>query len=226
MRHAGRMRVLLFGASGMVGQGVLRECLRDDRVTSVLAVGRSPIASTHPKLRQVQHADLFDLGSVADQLTGVDATFFCVGVSSAGMRAAEYRRLTYDLTTGVAEVVADQSPGSVFVYVSGAGTSAESRQSWARVKAATETALAALPLRTWFFRPGYIQPLHGTTSRTRLYAALYRVLAPLYPVLRRLVPGHVTTTEAVGRAMVAVAANGWPQPVLSNADINTAAQLS
>ena len=226
MGQAGRMRVLLFGASGMVGQGVLRECLRDDRVTSVLAVGRSPVASSHPELQQAQVADLFDLTPVADRLAGVDATFFCVGVSSAGMRAAEYRRLTYDLTTSVAEVVAAQSPGSAFVYVSGAGTSDRSRQNWARVKAATETAVAALPLRTWFFRPGYIQPLHGTTSRTRLYAALYRVTGPLYPVLRRLAPGHVTTTEAVGRAMIAVAADRWPQQILTNADINAAAQLS
>ena len=217
------MRVLLFGASGMVGQGVLRECLRDDRVTSVLSVGRSPVVSTHPKLRHLPHADLFDLAPVADELAGVDATFFCVGVSSAGMRAEEYRRLTYDLTTAVAAVVADRSPGSTFVYVSGAGTSAASRQRWARVKAETEAAVAALALRTWLFRPGYIQPLHGTTSRTRLYAALYRVVGPLYPVLRRVVPGHVTTTEAVGRAMLAVAADGWPQQVLSNADINAAA---
>ena len=217
------MRVLLFGASGMVGAGVLRECLRDDRVSAVVAVGRSPLGRTHPKLREVPHADLFDLSAVADQLAGVDACFFCVGVSSAGMRADEYRRLTYDLTTAVAEVVAERSPGTTFVYVSGAGTSARSRQNWARVKAATETALAAMPLRTWFFRPGYIQPLHGITSRTRLYSALYRVVGPLYPVLRRLVPDHVTTTEAVGRAMISVAADGWPHQALTNADVNAAA---
>jgi len=217
------MRVLLFGASGMVGAGVLRECLSDDRVSEVVAVGRSPLGRTHPKLREVPHPDLFGLSAVADQLTGVDATFFCVGVSSAGMRADEYRRLTYDLTTAVAEVVAERSPGTTFVYVSGAGTSAGSRQNWARVKAATENALAAMPLRTWFFRPGYIQPLHGVTSRTRLYAALYRVVGPLYPVLRRLLPDHVTTTEAVGRAMISVAADGWPHQALANADVNAAA---
>ena len=217
------MRVLLFGASGMIGAGVLRECLRDERVTEVVAVGRSPLGDAHPKLREVRHADLFDLTPVADRLAGVDATVFCVGVSSAGMRAAEYRRVTLDLTTAVARVVAARSPGSVFVYVSGAGTSAGSRQGWARVKAVTEAAVAALPLRTWFFRPGYVQPLHGVTSRTPLYAALYRVVGPAHPVLRRLVPDHVTTTEAIGRAMLTVAADGWPEQALTNADINAAA---
>jgi len=219
------MRVLLFGASGMVGSGVLRECLRDDRVTEVLAVGRTPVGQVHPELRELVHADLFDLAPVADRLAGFDACFFCVGVSAAGRSEADYRRLTYELTTAVARTVAAASPGSTFVYVSGAGTADDgsSRMMWARVKGATENALRELPLRTWFFRPGYIQPLHGTTSKTRLYAALYRVLAPLYPVLRRVVPGHVTTTEAVGRAMIAVAADGFPRQVLGNADINAAA---
>jgi uncharacterized protein YbjT (DUF2867 family) len=219
------MKVLLFGATGMVGQGVLRECLRDDRVTEVLAVGRTPVGRTHPKLRELVHADLFDLAPVADRLAGVDACFFCVGVSSAGMAEADYRRLTFELTTAVARVVAEAAPGSTFVYVSGAGTddTGRSRMMWARVKGATENALRELPLRTWFFRPGYIQPLHGITSKTPLYAAAYRVIAPLYPVVRRAVPGHVTTTEAIGRAMIAVADRGYERQVLLNADINAAA---
>jgi uncharacterized protein YbjT (DUF2867 family) len=219
------MKVLLFGATGMVGRGVLRECLQDGRVTEVLAVGRTPVGEQHPKLREVVHDDLFDLGPISAQLTGIDACFFCVGVSAAGMAEADYRRLTFELTTAVARTVAQAAPGSVFVYVSGAGTAdgGNSRMMWARVKGATEDALRDLPLRTWFFRPGYIQPLHGITSKTRLYAAMYRVVAPLYPVLRRTVPGQVTTTEAVGRAMIAVAADGWPRQVLTNSDINAAA---
>ena len=161
------MRVLLFGASGMVGSGVLRECLRDDRVSEVLAVGRTPVGQVHPRLRELVHADLFDLAPVADRLAGFDACFFCVGVSAAGRAEADYRRLTYELTLAVARTVAAASPGSTFVYVSGAGTADDgsSRMMWARVKGATENALRELPLRTWFFRPGYIQPLHGPPRR-------------------------------------------------------------
>ena len=168
------------------------------------------------------HADLFALAPVAERLAGFDACFFCVGVSSAGMPQDRYRRLTFDLTTAVAWVVAEASPGATFVYVSGAGTdgTGRSRMAWARVKGETENALQELPVRPWFFRPGYIQPLHGTTSKTLLYAALYRVVAPLYPLLQRVVPGHVTTTEAVGRAMIAVADSGFGRQVLTNADIN------
>lgn len=219
------MRVLLFGATGMIGQGVLRECLRDDRVAEVLVVGRTPVGQTHVKLRELVHGDLLDLAPIADQLAGADACLFCVGVSSAGMDEAAYRRVIHDVRLSVAGTVAAGSPGAAFVHVTGAGAdpSGRSRLRWARVMGAAETAVAALPLRAWAFRPGYIQPLHGGTSKTRLYAVMYRVVAPLYPVLRRLAPGHVTTTEAVGRAMIAVAADGWPEAVLSNADINAAA---
>ena len=220
------MKVVLFGATGMVGQGVLRECLRDDRVTAVLAVGRSPVAAASPELEQVVVPDLADLSSVAPALAGTTATFFCAGVSSVRRSEADYRRLTYDLTTSVGRAVAQAAPGSVFCYVSGAGTddTERGRLMWARVKGATENALRALPLRTWFFRPGYIQPLHGIRSRTPLYAALYRGAAPLYPVLLRVVPDRVTTTEALGRAMISVAAAGYPRDVLTNADINAAAR--
>jgi uncharacterized protein YbjT (DUF2867 family) len=220
------MRVLLFGATGMIGQGVLRECLRDDRVTEVLAVGRTPSGQTHPKLRELVVADLCDLAPVADQLAGFDACFSCVGVSSAGMREPEYRRVTYDVRLSIAGTVAATSPGAAFVHVTAAGAdpSGRSRLMWARVMGEAETAVGALPLRVWAFRPGYVQPLHGITSRTRLYAVLYRVVAPLYPVTRRVAPRHVTTTEAIGRAMIAVAADGWPSSVLTNADMNAAAR--
>src|SRR5690349_551747 len=184
---------MLFGGTGMVGRGVLRECLLDPGVEQVLAVGRGPIGVDDGKLREVVRADLFDLSPVAGDLTGYDACFFCLGVSSAGMSEEKYRRLTYDLTLGVARLLADRNPGMTFVYVSGAGTDSteRGRSMWARVKGATENALQRLPLEVYLFRPGYIQPMHGTTSRVRWYRALYAVVAPLYPVLRRAFPGQV-----------------------------------
>lgn len=222
------MKVILFGATGMVGQGVLRECLRDDRVESVLAVGRTPLGVEHPKLSELVHRDLaalMDLPATRAQLTGHDACFFCLGVSSAGMDEAAYHRITHDLTLAVARPLSSWNPGSTFVYVSGQGTDSTERGriKWARVKGKTENDLLALDLDAYMFRPGYIQPLHGITSKTRLYRAAYVVTKPLYPVLRRLAPNHVTTTEELGRAMLAVAAEGAGVHVLETRDINEAA---
>ena len=215
--------VLVFGASGMVGQGVLRECLLDDRLSEVRVVVRRRLDVAHPKLRQVV---VEDLASSGDHLAGVDCTFDSAGVSSSGKREPEYRRLTYDLTLGIARAVADASPGSGFVYISGAGTDRNGRLMWARVKGDTEDAVASLPLRTWMFRPGLIQPLHGIRSRTRLYSTLYAVMRPLIPLLARVAPGQVTTTEAVGRAVVAVATGEVPQGVVTTAGINALAAAS
>ncbi|SEB32252.1 hypothetical protein SAMN04489727_0442 [Amycolatopsis tolypomycina] len=213
------MRVVLFGATGMVGQGVLRECLRDERVEEVLAIGRSPAGTSHPKLREAVEEDLFAL----EPITGYDACFFCLGVSSVGVAPEEYERITYQLTLSVARKLPD---GTTFGYVSGAGADSteRGRVRWARVKGATENALARLPLRTFAFRPGYIQPLHGSTSKTRLYRVLYRVAMPLYPVLKRLFPRAVTTTEDIGLAMLAVASAGYARPILDNADITALAR--
>ena len=213
------MRVILFGATGMVGQGVLRECLLDERVEAVLVVGRSPVGAGHPKLTEIVEKDLFAL----EPITGYDACFFCLGVSSVGVAPEEYERITYQLTLSVAGKLPENT---TFVYVSGQGTDSteRGRVRWARVKGATENALAKLPLRTFAFRPGYIQPLHGITSKTTLYRTLYRVVMPLYPVLRRAFPRMVTTTEDIGRAMIAVAADGYRKPVLENTDITAAAR--
>ena len=212
------MRVVLFGATGMVGQGALRECLLDDRVEAVLAVGRSPLGETHPKLTERVEKDLFAL----EPITGYDVCLYCLGVSSVGMAPAEYERITYGLTLSVARKLPE---GTTFVYVSGQGTDSteRGRVRWARVKGATENALAKLPLRTFAVRPGYIQPMHGITSKTTLYRTLYRVAMPLYPLLRRLFPRFVTTNEEIGRAMLEVAENGYEKPVLENADVVTAA---
>jgi uncharacterized protein YbjT (DUF2867 family) len=215
------MKVILFGATGMVGQGVLRECLLDPGVEAVLSIGRSATGQTHDKLREVVHADLRDLSSIEGELGGYDACFFCLGVSSAGMSEAEYRRVTFDLTLAVARTLARLAPRMTFVYVSGAGTDAKSRSMWARVKGETENALLELPFAAaYMFRPGFIQPMHGIRSRTRLYRGLYAVMAPLYPVWKALFPGMVTTTERVGRAMLAVARGGAPTRVLETRDIN------
>ncbi|MFI7420798.1 NAD(P)H-binding protein [Nonomuraea sp. NPDC049684] len=214
------MRVIIFGATGMVGRGVLRECLLDERVTAVLTVGRSPTGTVHPKLRELIHADLSDLSAVEGELSGYDACFFCLGVSSAGMSEREYRHVTYDCTLAAGTTLARLSPSSTFVYVSGAGTDEHGRAMWARVKGATENALLALPFHAYMFRPGYIQPMHGVTSRTRWYRLAYVVAAPLYPLLRRLFPAQVTTTERIGQAMITVAERGAPERILGPAAIN------
>ncbi|MEW9555894.1 epimerase [Nonomuraea sp. NPDC050783] len=214
------MKVIIFGATGMVGRGVLRECLLDARVSGVLTVGRSATGLAHPKLREIVHTGLPDLAPIEAELAGYDACFFCLGVSSAGMSEKDYRHLTYDYAVAAGSTLARLNPGSAFVYVSGAGTDAGGRAMWSRVKGETENALLAMDLRAYMFRPGYIQPLYGVTSRTRLYRLGYVVTRPLYPVLRRMFPAAVTTTEQIGKAMIAVAAGGAPGRVLGPADIN------
>jgi uncharacterized protein YbjT (DUF2867 family) len=220
------MKVILFGATGMVGQGVLRECLRDRGVERVLVVGRSATGQQDPKLKEVLSGDVGDPAPMGDDLAGYDACFFCLGVSSAGMKEADYRRITFDITLGVARHLAATSPGMTFVYVSGAGTdsSGKGRSMWARVKGETENALLKLPFKaTYMFRPGFIRAGEGIVSRTPLYRAIYPFIGPLYPVLKALFPRHVTTTEAIGRAMIAVARRGAPKAILESADINALA---
>ena len=217
------MNVLLFGATGMVGQGVLRECLRDADVGRLLAVGRRPTGQAHKKLRDLLVADPADLRAVEAQLVGFGACFFCLGVTSAGLSEERYTRLTFDLTLAVARTLARLDPGMTFVYVSGSGTdsSERGRVMWARVKGRTENALLALPFKAaYMFRPAYIQPLDGIRSSTRWYRVAYAAIAPLYPLLKRLFPDAVTTTAQLGRAMLAAARHGFDRPVLETRDIN------
>jgi len=217
------MKVILFGATGMVGQGVLRECLLDPNVESVLAVGRSPTGQQHAKLREIVHDNFFDFSAIESQLAGYDACFFCLGVSSVGMSAERYRHLTYDITMAAATTLAKLNPGMVFVYVTGRGTDSteQGRLMWARVKGKTENDLLKLPFKAaYMFRPAGIQPLHGIRSRTAWYQALYAVAAPVLTLLNRVAPKYVTTTEQVGRAMIRVARDGYPRPVLESEDIN------
>jgi uncharacterized protein YbjT (DUF2867 family) len=217
------MNVILFGATGMVGQGVLRECLLAGDVDAVLTVGRAPTGQHHAKLREIVHRDLTDYASIEAELTGYSACFFCLGVSSAGMSEADYTRITYGVTLAAARTLARLSPGSTFVYVSGQGTDETERKRamWARVKGRTENALLALPLNAVMFRPGLIRPLHGIRSRTTLYRIGYAVIRPLFPLLGAL--GMLTTTERVGQAMLRVARSGSPRPRLDNRDINALA---
>ena len=217
------MKVIVFGATGMVGQGCLRECLLDADVESVLAVGRSPTGQRHAKLREVLHDNFFDFSAIESQLAGYDACFFCLGVSSVGMSAERYRHLTYDITMAAATTLAKLNPGMVFVYVTGRGTDSteQGRLMWARVKGKTENDLLKLPFKAaYMFRPAGIQPLHGIRSRTAWYQALYVVAAPVLTLLNRVAPKYVTTTEQVGRAMIRVARDGYPRPVLESEDIN------
>jgi len=217
------VRVILFGATGMVGQGALRECLLDPGVMEVLVIGRSATRQQHPKLREVIHDDLFDLSSIAAQLAGYDACLFCLGVTSAGMSEADYTRVTHDLTLSVARTLAQLNPSMTFLYISGAGTdsSEHGRSMWARVKGRTENDLLRERFKAaYMLRPGYIQPMHGIKSKTPLYRAIYPIVAPLYPVLKVLAPKFVTTTEDLGRAMVTIAKSGAPKSVLEVPDIN------
>ena len=211
-----------FGATGMVGDGVLHECLADERVTSVVAVGRSPIGVTHPRLQERQRTNFLDYSDLEQEMASTDACFFCLGVSSAGMNEADYTRQTFDITLAAARALAAARPGTTFCYVSGEGTdSSESGNSmWARVKGRTENALLQLPLSAYMFRPGIIRPRPGKKSKTRWYRVTYAVLTPIFPLLKRIAPRHVTTVENVGRAMIAVAANGFNKRVLENTDIN------
>ena len=207
----------------MVGQGVLRECLLDPGVTGVLTLGRGATGQQHPKLREIVHANLLDYSGLEPQLTGLDACYFCLGVTSAGKSEDEYRRITYDLTLAAATVLARLNPNMVFIYVSGMGTdsSEQGRVMWARVKGQTENALFRLPFRAAYaFRPAGIVPLHGIVSKTFVYRVSYSVLKPFLRFLEAKFPKYVTTTEKVGRAMLRVTREGAPRRVLENIDIN------
>jgi len=203
------MKIILFGANGMVGQGV-RECLLAEDVDLVRTIGRTPVAQANGKLKQVVHPDLLDYRAIEDEMKGFDACFFCLGVSSVGMSEEEYTRVTHDFTLAAASTLARLNPQMTFVYVTGAGTDStgQGRTMWARVKGRTENELLRLPFKAaYMLRPGFIQPLHGIRSRTRLYRLLYPLAEPLLPLIRRLFPNTVLTTESIGRAMLEISKN-------------------
>jgi uncharacterized protein YbjT (DUF2867 family) len=224
-----KMNVLLFGATGMIGQGVLRECLLDPDVERVQTIGRTATGVQHPKLRELVHADLMSYASIEAQLSGFDACFFCLGVSSAGMNEADYQRVTYDITVAAAATLSRLNPAMTFVFVSGTGTdsSERGRLMWARVKGKTENALLRMPFKAaYMFRPGVVQPLHGVQSKTAAYRIIYSLAKPVLPWLRRVMPGVIITTEQMGRAMLIVAKRGAAKRILENRDINAVASMS
>ena len=222
------MKVLLFGATGMVGQGVLRECLLATDVELVETVGRSATGAQHPKLREVVHEDLWHYDGIAQQLAGFDACFFCLGVTSSGMKEADYERVTYGMTLAAAELLSRLNPRMTFIYVSGAGTDSteHGRSMWARVKGKTENALLRLPFAAYMFRPGIIQPLFGVKSKTKLYNVFYTIAKPLLPVLKIVFPNSVLTTQQVGLAMLDVARHGDAKRILETKDIRMAAGIA
>lgn len=222
------MKAIIFGATGMVGQGVLAECLRDAQVEQVLVIGRTPTGRQHEKLKEIHHDDFLDFSLIEQEVAGYDACFFCLGVSSVGMRAATYDHITCDITLAAARVVLARNPDLTFIYISGQGTdsSEKGRVRWARTKGRTENALFELSSRAVMFRPGYIHPGPDITSKTRLYALTYVLAKPIYPLLGRLAPNQVTTTERVGKAMIAAARENGTRRILSTVDINALASCT
>lgn len=221
------MKVVIFGATGMVGQGMLRECLQASDVAQVVAIGRTPTGIAHPKLRDLVHAEMWHYDAIGAELAGFDACFFCVGVTSSGMSEKNYVHLTYDMTLAAAEALARANPHMVFVYVSAAGAdSAEtSRIMWERVRGKTENALLKLPFRgVYMLRPGMIQPLDGIKSKTAAYRIFYSLFKPLLPLLRSVMPRYVLSTRQMGRAALLLVRHGAPKRVLESADISALAQ--
>lgn len=213
-----KISVIITGATGMVGEGVLLECLDHPDVEQVLMVNRKHYDAQHTKLKELIVPDFMDLGMVTGELKGYDACFFCAGVSSVGMKEDEYRRLTYDLTLNFARTLADVNPDMVFTYVSGSHTDSteKGKTMWARVKGKTENDLFKLPFKkVYAFRPAVMKPTHGQKS----IKTMYKIIWVLYPLFRLLIPGQSTTLHVVGRAMINSVLEGYPKPILEVEDI-------
>ena len=213
-----KIKVIVFGASGMVGEGVLLQTLAHENVDSVLVVGRRPCGVIHPRLREIIHREFFDFSSIEEDLRGYEACFFCLGVSSVGMKEEEYRRITYDLTMGVATLLSRLNPSMTFCYVSGQGTDGteKGKLAWARVKGKTENDLAQIPFKaTYAFRPGLIKPL----KEQRNVKAIFRIIAWPFPLWRFLFPGLVSSVSDIALAMINATMAGYPKRVLENRDI-------
>ena len=216
------LKVIITGATGMVGKGVLFECLDDARVDRVLCINRQPLGMQHPKLKEIIQSDFFHGEKVHMSLQGYDTCFFCLGVTSVGMNESEYSRITFELTLGFAKELLVLNPGMTFCYISGAGTDSteKGKQMWARVKGRTENALLGLGFKNaYMFRPGFIQPRKGIRSKTKLYSLVYDLIGPFYFIWKKF-PRYVTNTETLGRAMIHVALQGYNKSILESEDIN------
>jgi uncharacterized protein YbjT (DUF2867 family) len=218
MRSA-KLKVIITGATGMVGEGVLLVCLGDPDVEKVLIVNRRPSGKTHPKLKEVILEDFYDLSAAEEQLTGYDACFFCLGVSSVGMKMDAYRRVTYDLTMHFGETVSRLNKNMVFIYVSGAGTDGteKGRVEWARIKGKTENDLRKLPFRRVYgYRPGFIKPLAGQKKAH----AFYSYINWFFPLGKKLSPDHFNTMQELGLSMIRLAVNEYPEDTIYGCDIS------
>ena len=218
-----KIKAIITGATGMVGEGVLLECLNHPDVEQVLAINRKPGGVSHPKLREIIHADFFDLAPIAPQLTGYNACFFCLGVSSVGMGEEDYRRTTYDLTLNVAQHLAKSDPEMTFCYVTGAGTdsSEQGRIAWARIKGATENALMRLFKHAYMLRPGFMKASPGQKN----VKSYYTYIAWVYPIGRAVYPAGFCTLREVGLAMINAARKGYPKQILDVKDIVALAKV-
>jgi uncharacterized protein YbjT (DUF2867 family) len=217
------MNVVIFGATGMIGQAALREAIRDADVQRIVSVVRRATGQSHPKVHEVVHENMWDFRPIEGELQNLGACLFCLGISSAGMTEAEYERITYGITMAAAETLSRLNPEMTFVFVSGAGTDSteKGKTMWARVKGKTENALMRLPFKAVYaFRPGAIRAMNGEVSRTRSYRLLYAAFAPIWILGDRLSPRLFTNTEKLGRAMLTAAKAGAPKKVLESADIN------
>jgi nucleoside-diphosphate-sugar epimerase len=212
-----KIKAIITGATGMVGEGVLLECLSHAEVEQVLVINRRPAGVSHAKLHEIIHADFFDLAPIESQLTGYNACFFCLGTSSVGVTKEDYRHITYDLTLNVGQLLARSNPEMTFCYVTGAGTdsSEQGRVAWARVKGATENALMRLFKRSYMFRPGFMKATPGQKN----VKSYYSFIAWLYPIGRALYPAGFCTLQEVGRAMINAASKGYPRQILDVQDI-------
>lgn len=218
------MNVIITGATGMVGEGVLHECLIHPDVKQVLVINRKPVGETHPKLKEIIHKDFFDLSGIKDQLRNYDACFFCLGVSSVGMKEEKYFTLTHTLTLNAAHILAEENPGMVFCYISGSGTDSteKGRTMWARVKGKTENDLMKLPFKkVYAFRPGYLRPTPGLKNTNKWY----KYITWLYPMWRKFFPDFVTTLKELGMAMINVVRRGYTKQVIEVKDIKELATL-
>ncbi|SDR95398.1 NAD dependent epimerase/dehydratase family protein [Mucilaginibacter mallensis] len=213
-----KIRAIITGATGMVGEGVLHECLLHPQVEEVLIINRKPSGIVHPKLKEIIHADFFDLSAIEGQLSGYNACYFCLGVSSVGIKEPEYYKLTYTLTLNVAQTLSKLNPDMTFCYVSGGGTDSTEKGSsmWARVKGKTENDLMKLSFkRVYNFRPGYMHPTKGLKN----VLPYYKYMSWLYPFVRRFFPQFVSTLAELGQAMINVVLIGYDKPVLEVKDI-------
>ena len=217
------IKVIITGATGMIGKGVLLECLDNKAITQVLVINRSTVGISHPKLKEILYPDFSNFDLIKKDLKGYDAVYFCLGISANGLKEAQYRTITYDYTINFAKAVLEQNTNLTFIYVSGQGTdsSEKSRMMWARVKGATENALLKMPFKqAYMFRPGIIQPMRGIQSRTKWYNTIYKIIKPIWPLFRAVMGNKLTNTDNIGEAMINAVTKGYHKQHLSNADIN------